>query len=251
MSDTLELLRKMKLKINSKHLIGGWMQIADNTIAQILSSKKFDFITLDMEHGSIFIKDIQGLSEVIKNNNSVPLVRVNKPDVYVAKKVLEQGAGGVILPMIESFGQFNNIAQGLYYPPNGNRSIGFSNANDYGQALKKHINKFKPFIVCMVENVQVLDDLDDILGSKYLDSILIGPYDLSSSLGMCGEFNNPKFIKIIKSIRKKARLKNKPCGIHIVNPIFDDLKQAIKTGDRFIPFSLDTVLLEESLRDFK
>lgn len=251
MSDIYNLLNSFNFKIKSNHVLGAWMQIPSIIIADIISNKKFDFVTLDMEHGSIFLEHIQDLSQVIKNNNSIPLVRVNKPDVSIAKKALEQGAGGIILPMIESVKQFEEIAKHLIYPPKGQRSIGFSKSNNYGKNLSKEIKKFKPFIVCMIENINLYNELDHLLSSKYLSAILIGPYDLSSALGICGDFTNIKFKNVIKNIRSKAKIRKIPCGAHIVNPNLNELKLAIKNGDKFIPFSLDTVLLDNSLKNFE
>lgn len=246
MKNKLKKLKLFNKKISSNATVGGWMQIPSIEIADILSRKKFDFLTLDMEHGNIFLNNIASLISTI-NNNTLSFVRVNKPDASIAKKTLELGAFGIILPMIESAKQFNMIAKQLFYPPIGNRSIGYSTSNKYGEELNTEIKNFRPFLVCMIENKEIVNDLDQLLKSPYLDAVLVGPYDLSSSIGICGDFDNVKYKKIIKLIENKVLDKKIPFGTHIVQPDYKVLKKLIKKGYKFIPFSLDTVLLDKSI----
>ena len=100
----------------------------------------------------------------------------------------------------------------------------------------------------MIENINSVNRLDKILSVKGLDAILIGPYDLSASMGITGKFENIKFKSTINEIKKVAKKNKVPCGIHIIEPNYQKLKKAIKQGYKFIPFAADTVLLNNALK---
>ena len=99
--------------------------------------------------------------------------------------------------------------------------------------------------------IKAIDNLDEILQVKGLDAIFIGPYDLSASMGIIGDFENILFINIINKIFNLAKKNNIPCGIHIVDPDLSMLKFRIKEGYQFIAYSIDSVLLRHSISTLK
>ena len=98
----------------------------------------------------------------------------------------------------------------------------------------------------MIENKLGLDNIKDILSVKGLDAILIGPYDLSASLGKTGEINNPLVEQSIEKIFDSCFHFSIPVGIHIVNPDVNELNDKIQKGYRFLAYSIDTVFLNKS-----
>ena len=95
----------------------------------------------------------------------------------------------------------------------------------------------------MIENIDAVNNLDDILKVEGLDAILIGPYDLSASMGLMAKFEDSSYIDVINIINSKAQSAKIPCGVHVVNPLVNELQQKINNGYRFIAYSIDSVFI--------
>ena len=230
-----------------QYSLGSWLQIPSVVSAGIMAQNKFDWIVVDQEHGSISGSELQGMCQAIRGRSCLPFVRVAEPDPRLGKLALEAGAVGLIIPNLTSAAEFKLFANSCLYPPHGARGVGFSAGNDYGTALSTQLDSdWKPFLVPMIENKRIVKNLSDLLNQPYLDAIFIGPYDLSASLGVTGQFDNKVFIKILENVRHKAAEASIPVGIHVVSPSVQQVRQRIEEGFKFIAYSLDTVLLDVS-----
>ncbi len=242
----MQLINKLRTKLNeSKPSIGTWMQIPSAEIAEILSSSKtYDWIVVDMEHGSFSRDQLPSIVRSIEINSVLPFVRLESNDVLAAKNVVDCGFDGFIVPMIENKEQLKSIYELINYPPLGKRGVGFSRSNQYGINFKnKVLKKNRPFLVAMIETKLGLENLEIILKEPYLDAILIGPYDLSASLGVCGNFESRIFIDAYNKIQNLCKDYDVPFGIHLVEPSQEKLKKIIEDGSKFIVFSMDSVML--------
>lgn len=230
---------------NNVPSLGTWMQIPSSDIAEILSATNFyDWIVIDMEHGSFSRNDLSSIIRAISLNDKLPFVRIKTNNISSIKDVVDSGFSGYIIPMVETKEELINIKDQILYPPTGKRGVGFSRSNQYGINFEKEIkNKHYPFIVAMIETEIGIKNLEEILDNKFLDAILIGPYDLSASLGVCGEFESTVFKNAFNLIKNKCKKYNIPFGTHIVQPSNKKLKDEIDNGCTFIPFSLDSVML--------
>ena len=227
--------------------IGSWMQIPHSSIAEIMGQDGYDWVAVDMEHGAISIHQLPDLFRALELGGTLPLVRLAQGHQKDCKQALDAGAGGVIIPMIESADQLIKIIDASRWPPAGKRGVGFSRANLFGKFFQSYIKEAQqPLIIAMIENFNGVNNLDDILKVEGLDAILIGPYDLSASMGITSQFEHLEFINAMKSIKEKADLANMPCGVHVVDPSVSDLKERIAEGYRFIAYSIDSVFLTGS-----
>lgn len=228
--------------------IGSWLQIPHSSIAEIIGKAGYDWVVVDMEHGSISLHQLPDLFRALELGNTLPLARIAQSEPKDCKQALDAGAGGLIVPMVESAEQLQNVINYASWPPKGTRGVAFSRANLFGKKFKKYIEESqKPLIVAMIENVNALDELDGILNVDGLDAILIGPYDLSASMGLTSDFESKPFLDAMQTIKTKAEKAKIPCGIHIVQPDVEDLKKKISYGYRFIAYSIDAVFLNESV----
>lgn len=248
---TISNIKKFRNTLKKgKPTIGGWMQISNSNIAEIMSNSDYDWITLDMEHGIFSTKCLPDIFRSIELNNKLPLVRLPNKKIEVLAQALDAGTGGIIIPNLNSVAEIKKIIDFCYYPPKGKRGVGFSRSNLFGKHFK--LEKTKPIIIGMIENIKAVEDLDKIILIKGLDAVLIGPYDLSSSMNMPGKFKNREFKKIIKKIVRICKKNNMPCGIHVMTPENKILKKYIREGYQFLPYATDTVLLNNSLnKSFK
>jgi 2-dehydro-3-deoxyglucarate aldolase len=245
-SITIKNIKRFRKNIKiRKPQIGAWMQISDSNIAEIMSSSNYDWVAADMEHGVFSIDKLPDIFRAIELNNKLPLVRLPNKKKEISAQALDAGSGGVIIPNINSAIELENIKQACYFPSKGRRGVGFSRSNLFGKRFK--IFKTRPIIIAMIENAVGVNNLEEILSVDGLDAILIGPYDLSSSMGMTGKFDNAKFKKTINHIKVLAKKKKIACGIHVMEPKNKNLKSFIKSGFLFLPYATDALLLNDSI----
>jgi len=228
--------------------IGSWMQIPHPSIAEIIGQSGYDWVAIDMEHGAISLHQLPGLFRALELGDTLPLVRVAHGDEKDCKQALDAGAGGIIVPMVESAKQLEKVRDVTRWPPAGKRGVAFSRANLFGKNFDDYIEEAQqPLLVAMIEHLNAVGELDDILQVRGLDAILIGPYDLSASMGVTANFDHPEFIKVVRGIRSKSKSANIPCGVHVVSPSIDDLQEKVGDGYRFIAYSIDSVFLNHAM----
>ena len=200
-----------------------------------------------MEHGSISTNQLPNLFRAMEIGNTLPLARISQALPKDCKQALDAGAGGIIVPMIENAKQLENIKKACQWPPSGSRGVGFSRANLFG----KHFEYYKteaqnPLFIAQIENINAVKNLEDILQVKGLDAIMVGPYDLSASMGIVEEFDNKKYLSAINKIIKLCKKYSVPIGDHIVTPSQEIVKEKIRKGFQFIAYSTDGVFLNSS-----
>ena len=237
---------RKKLKKNQVSL-GTWQQIPHSSISEILGKSGYDWIVIDLEHGSIAINQLPDLFRAIEMGGALPLVRISQADPKECKQALDAGAGGIIAPMINNAGLLKSIRSACCWPPSGKRGVGFSRANLFGKNFDDYNKEAQsPLLIAQIEHIDALKCLEEILHVKGLDGIIIGPYDLSASMGMTAEFDNKKFISTMDNILSLCKKSKIPCGIHIVQPDSQLLKNTIDKGYTFIGYATDGVFLYTS-----
>jgi 2-dehydro-3-deoxyglucarate aldolase len=246
----LKAIKEIRKKLNDGGCsIGSWMQIPHPSIAEIMGQSGYDWVAVDMEHGAISAHQLPDLFRALELGDTLPIARLAHGHFKDCKQALDAGAGGVIVPMIKSADQLKRVRDAIRWPPSGNRGVAFSRANLFGINFDEYIEEAKqPLLVAMIEHIDAIDELSSILKVDGLDAILIGPYDLSASMNLTAQFDNPEFSKIVRGIKSKSKSANIPCGVHVVSPSTDDLKEKIDDGYSFIPYSIDSVILANFLR---
>jgi len=245
----INYLRKIRRKLDrGLPSIGGWMQIPNGCVAEIMGAAGYDWIVVDMEHGSIGVNNLPDLFRSIELGNTLPFARVADGTAKECKQALDAGAAGIIVPNIQDSDQIIAARDACRWPPAGRRGVGFCRANLYGGNFRNYAREAQsPFLVAMLEDVRAIDNLDSILRVDGLDAVLLGPYDLSASLNQTAKFNHPKYLHVMKTIVKKTNAHSIPVGIHVVEPSVRELNKKIKQGFQFLPFSIDTVLLRNNI----
>jgi 2-dehydro-3-deoxyglucarate aldolase len=237
---------------NGRSSIGSWIQIPHSSIAEIMGQAGYDWVAVDMEHGAVSVHQLPDLFRALELGNTLPLARVAQGAVKDCKQALDAGAGGVIIPMIESAEQLKKVRDAVRWPPSGKRGVAFSRANLFGKNFNKYNEEAQqPLFVAMIEHINAVENLDDILQVEGLDAILVGPYDFSASMNMTAEFDNREFVEMMGLILNKAKSYNIACGVHVVKPSIKDLKKRLDEGYKFLAFSIDTVFLNEGMPSLK
>jgi 2-dehydro-3-deoxyglucarate aldolase len=239
---------KEKLK-SGKHSIGAWMQIPSTSVASILGEAGFDWIVLDLEHGSFSLHQLPDLFRAISANGCLPMVRLAQNHPKDIKAALDAGAMGLVAPMIETAEQVSNFLKWSNYPPVGTRGIGYSNANKFGKNFETYFSEINHNLIriIQIESINALPEMDSMLSFPGIDAMMIGPYDLSGSMNLTGKFQDPKLLEVIKKLEGFSSKYNIPLGTHVIVPDPLRLKEEIKLGRKFIAYSTDALLLQSSI----
>jgi 2-dehydro-3-deoxyglucarate aldolase len=227
--------------------LGSWMQIPHGSVAEIMGAAGYDWVAVDLEHGSISVAQLPDLFRALELGGTLPLARISEGTPQNCKEALDAGAAGVIVPNIQNAQQLVQVRDACRWPPAGARGVGFSRVNLFGKDFDTYKEAAQaPFLVAMIEHYRSISELQAILSVEGLDAILIGPYDLSASMGLTGRFDHPNFCATVESIRTIASAKAIPAGMHVVQPDPLQLEKRLAEGYRFIAYSMDAVFLRSS-----
>ena len=244
---------KKRFKKKSK-IFAYWITKFDLlTLEIVLKSNTYDCFVVDMEHSSISLNELEKIIILVEAYKKPTLVRIEKIDSKHISKSLDFGASGIIAPNVNTERDMNLIINSTLYPPFGNRGVGLSRANDHGQKFKDYYKKFNNSVVIipMIENITALNNLEKILRNKKIDCLMIGPYDLSASMKIPGNFDSTIFKKTIKKILDTSKKNGLGCGIHIVHTKKINLKNLINQGYNFFPISTDIQIFIDGLIEKK
>lgn len=242
----------LKGRLSRKELsIGSWLTFGFTPVAEMLARSGFDWLVVDQEHTAIGQSEAQGLIQVISLSGCVPLVRVASNDAVRIKHALDAGAHGVVVPMVNSAGDARTAVAAAYYPPVGIRGAGLSRAQDYGLGFERYQawSKAETIVIVQIEHHLAVDALEDILAVDGVDGFIVGPYDLSASLGLAGQWEHPTVRAALDRVEVVMHSSVKPGGFHVVHTDREALKRRIDAGYRFIAWGDDMVFLAEKLRD--
>jgi len=241
----------LKKKLQSNALtIGSWITLGHTSIAEILAHAGFDWLVIDLEHTTISIEQAGELIRVIDLCGVAPLVRLtsNHPDQI--KRVMDAGACGIVVPMVNSADEAIHAVASTHYAPQGNRGVGLARAQMFGAGFSDYLGwqKEGPVVIVQIEHQDAVDQLESIFSVPGVDGFIIGPYDLSCSMGMPGEFDRPEFKEAMNRILSIGLRMKCPAGFHIVEPDQSRLRQVITEGYRFIAYSVDIRMLDVAAR---
>jgi len=242
----------LKTKMSAKALtFGSWLTIPHLSIVEILASAGFDWLVLDLEHSAIDYQKTQEMMAHIQAHGMQGLVRVSSNDPVVIKRSMDIGADGVIIPMVLNHKEAQKAVDAVRYPPLGNRGVGLSRAQHYGigfDTYNEWVNS-QSVVIVQIEHIDAVNNLESILNVEGVDGIIVGPYDLSSSLGKPGQFNAPEVVEAINQIERVSSEFNKSLGFHVIKPNHVEVLTKIKKGYTFIAFSLDFLFLGDKVRE--
>ncbi len=241
-SNNKKIIKTIDCIKNNKLTIGSWIQIADTSIAKIMSHCGFDWLVIDLEHGNYNKKELPSIFDTISSYDILPLARMSSHSVSDIKEIIDAGAGGIIAPMVQTVEQAENIVKSVKYPPVGARGIGFSSANGFGAEFSDYFAQWNKHsvVIVQIEHIEGVNNLEQILQIKDVDGFIVGPYDLSGSMDLTGQFEHPDFQEAIAKITRLGRESGKLLGMHVVQPDPEKCAKKIAEGFNFIAYSIDS-----------
>jgi 2-keto-3-deoxy-L-rhamnonate aldolase RhmA len=247
----MRIENKVKQKIRKGlPTFGSWIMIGDLAVAEIMAGAGFDWITVDMEHTPITYETLPVLLSGIRAHGAESFVRIEDNNPVVIKRVLDCGAGGIIVPLVNSGAEAEAAVKAAKYPPDGVRGISLGRASGYGNNFSDYFDSINEEVIVLaqIEHHQAVDKIDEIVAVDGLDGIFLGPYDLSGSMGIVGQFDHPRMAEARKRVIRATGKVGKAIGMHEVRPEAEAVKALLKEGFTLIACSLDTLFLGTSAR---
>lgn len=238
---------KQKLK-NNELTIGSWIMMGSPISIEIMALAGFEWLVIDIEHTSTDLSTTENLIRTIQSKKLKALVRVSKNEEVVIKRVLDMGADGIIIPMVNSEDDAKKAVSYAKYPPIGKRGVGLYRASNYGvsfQEYKKWVEE-ELVIIAQIEHIDAVNNIDKILNVEGIDGIIIGPYDLSGSMGHPGEFERDDVKNAVQKVLDICKMKNIPSGFHVVDTDPNKLQEKIDQGCTFLAYGIDYFFMRDA-----
>ena len=199
-----------------KQTIGAWLSIDSTYTAETMAQAGFDWVCMDMQHGMLDYNDVKAMLPAISTTDTIPFVRVPWNEPYEIMKVLDAGAYGIVVPMVNNREEAERAVSACRYPPDGLRSFGPTRAAMYGG--RGYVQEANNEIACvvMIETAEALENLDEIMTTPGVDGVYIGPADLAYAIGLTptGDNNDPKHVETVTRIFETAKKHGIAAGIH-------------------------------------
>jgi 4-hydroxy-2-oxoheptanedioate aldolase len=226
------------------NVVNGWLAIPSSISAELMAQAGWDSLCVDLQHGAIDYQTAVTMLQAISTTDTMPLVRVPWNDPAIIGKVLDAGAYGVICPMVNTRAQAEAFVGACRYAPDGYRSVGplrglLYGGPDYIRQANKTI-----LTMAMIETREAVANLEEILATPGLDSVYVGPSDLSVSMGQAAGFD-PEFPEVLAAILKipaAARRHGVVPGIHVGSVAF--AKRMFEAGYRLVSYLSDFRFLQ-------
>lgn len=224
---------------------GADVGIGSPEVAEAMGSLGFDWLHFDMQHNSLDTETVQTMIQAASYPQITPIVRPISNDLALINRALDIGAHAVVIPLVNSKEDAEKVVRASMYPPKGIRSWGprrvaLRDAN-YTATANAEV-----MIIPQIETKLALQNLEDIVSTEGIEAIFVGPFDLSMSLGVFREFDNPKFVQALEKIVST-------CKAHDVFPGLlapaTPVKTSIERGFKLIGLGGDLGILTESLRN--
>lgn len=228
-----------------KTTIGSWITLNHPSIAEIMADAGFDWLCVDMEHSVTDYFEAQQLIATIQAKGLKAFVRVGENNTRIIKRVLDAGADGIIVPMVNSKEDAIRAIDAVKYPPKGKRGVGLARAQKYGFGFEDYKDNYADDIklIVQIEHVDAVNNLEEILSLEEIDGTFIGPYDLSGSMGKPGRYDDDDVKEVLNRYESIVKKYNKLIGFHVIQPDYQLVLDKIEKGYNFIAFSLDTIFL--------
>ena len=244
-------MSKTKDKLHQgQPVLGGWTLTGHPAVAEIMAGEGFDFLGVDLEHTPISLEAFYHVALAAKGTDCDVLARLPSCDAVLAKQVLDSGAAGIIVPSVNTPAEAAQSVAMAKFPPAGIRGASLCRATGFGARFSEYFQAHNDevLVVVMLEHITAVQNADAILATPGLDAVLIGPYDLSASMGFAGQLQHPDVLAAQETILDACRRRQVAAGIHVVPVDAGEVRRRIQQGFRFIACGIDTLFVREGCR---
>lgn len=244
------MLNKRRLQLKTslrtrKRVLAAWISLHHPSITEIFSRTGVDFVGIDIEHSTINQEQSQRIIAACQAGGTLCLPRVASHNMEMIKRLLDSGADGIIVPMVSTPEEVEQLISWCKYPPLGKRSFGIARGQGYGFDFDEYIKNWNESssLIVQIESIQGVENIEKILSYDEIDGAMIGPYDLSGSFGVPGQLDDPLVTEAAKKVIKDCAVAGKACGTQIVEPNRENIEEAFSDGYTFVVLASDIFVL--------
>jgi 2-keto-3-deoxy-L-rhamnonate aldolase RhmA len=232
---------RARLKRREK-LLGTMVTLANAASAEVLATVGVDWLFIDGEHGPLETRELASILQAV-GDKAACIVRVPEAAEVPIKKALDLGAHGIIVPQVNTAKQAADVVRWSRYPPEGERGVGLARAHGYGVKFREYLSAANREIAVIVqaEHARAVENIDAIVRVPGVDAVLLGPYDLSASLGKTGQIDDPAVVAAINRVTEACRAAGMPLGYFGVTAAA--VKPYIERGYTLLVAGVDTLFL--------
>lgn len=237
-----------RARLKSELLAGTFLNLGSATAVEIAASAGFDWVLIDMEHGSGAASDLRGQLLAIRGSEAIPIVRIPSIDADMVKFVMDSGAAGVMFPYVPDAAEAARAVSFMKYPPHGTRGVAqVIRATNYGRSWKKYLEEANDhsLAVIQIETPEAADSAEEIAAVGGVDVLFVGPMDLSVNMGHPGDFTPSGFVKYLKRVVDACEKMGKTAGI-LSRP--ELVEQHRSLGFRFIALGSDSGAIVQGMQ---
>lgn len=224
--------------------LGATITMNSPVVAEIMSHVPgIDWLWFEMEHSALSEQDVLAMLQATNGSQVSTVVRVPWNDKTMIKRVLDLGPDGVIVPLVNSRAEAEAAVRAVKYPPWGERGAGLARAQAYGMHMAEYLKTADHDVttIVMIEHVDAVENIDEILSVKGVDSVMVGALDLSGSMGLLGQTDDERVEAAVQKVLGAARRAGTPCGIIAVSP--EQANERIRQGFTNVIVGIDVLFL--------
>lgn len=244
----MENILRRRLR-QGEFLLGSHINTSDPTLTECMGQTGIDYIWVDTEHTAIDYQTLQLHLIAARAAGCPAMVRVPWNEGYLAKRVLEMGPEAIVFPMIRSLDEAKKAIASCQYPPKGDRSFGPIRAAGYGAiGPREFAEQEGPCCLLQIEHMDAVKILDQLLELPGLDGLILGPCDLSGSMGILGQLGDAELVGVIDSVIETCRARKMPIGVSL--GLADDAALAVwkARGIQFMSVGNEYAFLQAQLK---
>lgn len=240
---------KEKLQLGSP-VFGTWLMTGGLETAEIIAHTGVDCVMIDAEHGAMSMETAGKMVSIMRNTNTLPMIRVAQNDIATIKQGIDTGVYGIMIPMINSKEEAEAAVKSCKYPPLGVRGVGASRAVLFATGAQDFSDYYKNandevLVILQIEHIDAVNNIDEILSVEGIDIAFVGPMDLSNSMGIFGQMEHPDlhicFAKVIEA-----------CNEHGVIPGImtweGSIQKHLDMGFKFLAGGMDSAILYNGVK---
>lgn len=243
---------KKKLR-NRERFFAGWISYAHPSIAETFARAEFDLIFIDMEHSTISIEQGQRIIAACQAEHVPCIPRpVSHSNDYI-KPLLESGADGMLIQMLETPDQVDQLLGFIKYPPIGRRTYGVNRAHGYGLDFDSYIESWNhtSIFLLQIESILGVQNIDQLLAYDEVDGVMIGPLDLAGSLGVPGQTKHPLVLEASQQVIAACQRHGKSCGTQVAEANPTEIDFLFSLGYTYAILGSDLFVLTKWASDMR
>jgi len=231
-----------------KVCLGATITIYSPAVAEIMSHIGLDWLWFETEHSSLNLDNVLTMLQATNGADVSTVIRVPWNDKTMIKRALDLGPDGIIVPLVNTREEAEAAVRAMKYPPLGERGAGLARAQCYGLHMGEYMETANNEVmtILMIEHIQAVENIDEILKVKGVDSVMVGALDLSGSMGILGQTGDPKVEGAVQKVLASCKKAKVPCGIITVAP--EQANERIKQGFTNIIMGIDVLFLHSAAR---